>query len=45
MQGGQVTYVNFLGRGGNAAGSSDAFNFAEDGGEILISSNVFKAAI
>lgn len=45
MQGGQGTYVNSLGRGGDAACSSDAFDFAEDGGEVLISSNVLEAAI
>lgn len=40
-----MTYTNFLGRGVNAVCISDAFNFAKDDGEILISSDVFKTAI
>ena len=37
--------MNFLGRGGDAVCSCDVFNFAKDGSKILISSNIFKAAI
>lgn len=40
-----MTYTNFLGRGVNAVCVTDAFNFAKDDGEILISCNIFKTAI
>lgn len=40
-----MTYTNFLGRGVDAVCITDAFDFAKDDGEILISRNVFKTAI
>lgn len=40
-----MTYTNFLRGCSDAVCILDAFDLAKDGGEILVSSNIFKTAI